>query len=111
MRCLWPGTCHNSDGLHGRKPWDYNQRTGSIDVPEKVFRIFPNPTTGKVTLDSNGVKIDGIHVYDMFGQKLYSDFESFTGQKTIDLPLLNGIFLIKPFSKSHFAAQKITIQN
>jgi arylsulfatase A-like enzyme len=99
------------DGVKARNLTGISTATGSIDAPEKQFRIFPNPTSGKVTLDSNGVKIDGIHVYDVFGQKLYSDFESFTGQKTIDLPLLNGIFLIKPFGKSYFAAQKITIQN
>jgi arylsulfatase A-like enzyme len=105
---------HNSihyDGVKARNLNGIPTTTGSIDAPQKQFRIFPNPTSGKVTLDSNGVKIDGIHVYDVFGQKLYSDFESFTGQKTIDLPLVNGIFLIKPFSKYQFPAQKITIQN
>ncbi len=105
---------HNSihyDGVKARNLTGIPTTTGSIDVPEKVFRIFPNPTSGKVTLDSYGVKIDGIHVYDMYGQNLYSDFGSFTGQKTIYLPFLNGICLVKPISTYHFPAQKITVQN
>jgi len=105
---------HNSihyDGVKSRNLTGITTTTGSIGVPEKQFRVFPNPTSGKVSLDSNGVKIDGIHVYDIFGQIFYSDFESFTGQKTIYLPRLNGIFLIKPFSQYHFPAQKIIIQN
>ena len=99
------------EGVKSRDLMKADLSTGSIQTPAKQFRIFPNPTSGKVTFDSNDVKIEGINVYDMFGQNLYIDFEPFTGQKTIDLPLVNGICLIKPISKYQFPIQKIIIQN
>jgi hypothetical protein len=98
------------DGVKTRNLTGTPLSTGSIDGPKKQFRVFPNPTSGKVTLESNDVKIEGIHIYDMFGQKIYSDFESFTGQKTINLPQLNGTCLIKPISKYPFLVQKIIVE-
>lgn len=98
------------DGVKARNLTGIPLSTGSIYVPKKQFRVFPNPTSGKVTLDSNDAKIEGIHVYDMFGQNIYSDFESFTGQKTIDLSLLNGICLIKPIGEYPFLVQKVIVE-
>jgi len=57
------------------------------------------------------MKVNGIMVFDSFGQNLHKDFNSFAGQKTIDLPLSYGICLIKQLSKYQFPIQKITIQN
>lgn len=84
--------------------------TGSIEGPVKQIRIFPNPTTGKVTIDSQQMKVDGIHIYDMSGISLYSDSESFTGERILELPLSNGVCLVQPISKYPMPAQKITIQ-
>ena len=99
------------DGVKARNLTGIPLSTGSIDVPKKQLRIFPNPTSGKVTIDSNDVEIEGIDVYDMFGLNLHSSLESFIGEKTIVLPLSNGSCLIKPISKYQFPAQKIIIQN
>jgi arylsulfatase A-like enzyme len=98
------------EGVKARNLMGTNLSTGSIDLPVKRLRIFPNPTSGKVTLDSNNVKIDGIGIYNLFGQAIYTDNESFTGLKTIDLPLTSGFCLIKPRSKYPFSAQKVTIE-
>jgi len=57
------------------------------------------------------MKIEGLDIFDLFGLSLYKDFESFIGQKTIDLPLSNGICLRKAISKYKFPTQKILIQN
>jgi arylsulfatase A-like enzyme len=84
--------------------------TGSIDSPKKQFRVFPNPASRKVTFDSYDVKIDGISFYNMLGQQIYSDSESFTGLKTIELPLYKGICLVKPISEYPFLTQKITVE-
>ncbi|HSM48236.1 MAG TPA: sulfatase/phosphatase domain-containing protein, partial [Draconibacterium sp.] len=104
---------HNSvhyEGVKNRNLTGIPLSTGSIVAPEKQFRVFPNPTTGKVTIDSNDVKIDGIHVADLLGQIVFSNTESFTGQKTIDLSLLNGIFLIHPYGEYPFQSQKLIVE-
>jgi arylsulfatase A-like enzyme len=104
---------HNSvhyEGVKNRNLTGIPLSTGSIVAPEKQFRVFPNPTSGKVTIDSNDVKIDGIHVSDLLGQIVFSNTESFTGQKTIDLSLLNGIFLINPYGEYPFQSQKLIVE-
>ena len=104
---------HNSvhyEGVKNRNLTGIPLSTGSIVAPEKQFRVFPNPTSGKVTIDSNDVKIDGIHVSDLLGHIVFSNTESFTGQKTIDLSLLNGIFLIKPYGEYPFQSQKLIVE-
>jgi arylsulfatase A-like enzyme len=104
---------HNSvhyEGVKNRNLTGIPLSTGSIVAPEKQFRVFPNPTSGKVTIDSNDVKIDGIHVSDLLGHIVFSNTESFTGQKTIDLSLLNGIFLINPYGEYSFQSQKLIVE-
>ena len=101
----------NYEGVKSRDLMKADLSTGSIQTPVKQFRIFPNPTSGKVTIDTNNVEIEGIHVYDMFGLNLYSNLGSFIGEKSIDIPLSNGSCLIKLISKYQFPAQKIIIQN
>ena len=99
------------EGVKSRDLMKADLTTGSIQPSSNRFRIFPNPTSGKITIDSNDVKIEGINVFDLYGQILFKNIESFTGQKIIELPLSNGICLIKPISKYSFPAQKIVIQN
>jgi arylsulfatase A-like enzyme len=104
---------HNSvhyEGVKNRNLTGIPLSTGSIVAPEKQFRVFPNPTSGKVTIDSNDVKIDGIYVSDLLGRNVFSDSEPFTGQKTIDLSLLNGIFLINPYGEYPFQSQKLIVE-
>jgi len=57
------------------------------------------------------MKVEGTKVFDRFGLNLYKDFESYICQKTIHLPLSNGVCLLKLISKYQFPAHKITIQN
>ena len=99
------------DGVKTRNLTGTPLSTGSIYKPEKQFRVFPNPSSGKVTLDSNDVIIDGIRVLDMFGHTVFTDSESFTGQKTIDLTPFNGLCLIKPISKYSLSGIKLIVKN
>jgi hypothetical protein len=98
------------DGVKSRNLMKADLSTGSIDIPIKQLRIFPNPTSGKVTIDSNNLKIEGIRAFDMFGQNIYSDNESFTGTKTIDLPLKSGVCMIKTLGEYSFLTQKIIVE-
>jgi len=98
------------EGVKSRNMMKADLSTGSINLKTKQFRVFPNPTSGKVTIDSNDVKIEGILAFDMFGQNIYSDNESFTGTKTIDLPLKSGVCMIKTLSEYPFQTQKIIVE-
>jgi len=104
---------HNSkfyEGVKARNLLGIDKNTGLIDRPLYQFRIYLNPASRKITVDSINRKIDGIFLYDMFGQKIYSDKESFTGLKTIDLPPYSGICFVKPIGEFPFKAQKVMVE-
>jgi arylsulfatase A-like enzyme len=73
------------------------------------LKVFPNPTSKYIIIDSNTERIDGIEIYDSNGRLVYSGKNSFTGSKKIEIDLKPGIYLIKAKSECHFAPQKIII--
>jgi hypothetical protein len=97
------------EGVKNRNLTGIPLSTGSIDVPEDRFRIFPNPASGQVTFDSYTAKIDGVEFYNVFGQKIYTYNHSFTGRETIDLPSFKGICMVKPLGMDSFSAMKLIV--
>lgn len=108
----WLKEHHSShyDGVKSRDLMKTDSSTGSIDWDKQQFRVFPNPTSGKVTLESFTEKIDGIGIYDLLGRVIYADKEAFSGQKTIDIPLKSGVCMIRPIGKYPFHTQKVIVQ-
>jgi arylsulfatase A-like enzyme len=98
------------EGVKARNLQGTNNTTGLIDRPLNQFRIYPNPASRKITIDSINQKIDEIYLYDMVGKKIYSDKESFTGLKTFDLPLYSGICLVQPIGEFPFKSQKVMVE-
>jgi len=98
------------EGVKNRNLTGADLSTGINDRPLSKFSIYPNPTSQKFTIDSVNQIIDGICLFNMSGQNIYCDNESFIGLKTIDLPLDSGIYLVQPMGKSPFTAQKILVQ-
>jgi arylsulfatase A-like enzyme len=75
-----------------------------------TFQLFPNPASNQVIVDSGTSKIDGIEIFDLSGQIVYSDHKSFTGRKSIDLQVKPGIYLVQLKSEYSFQAQKLLIE-
>lgn len=98
------------EGVKSRDLMKADLSTGSIDLNKKQFQVFPNPTSGKVTLNSYTEKIEGIGIYDLLGRVIYSDKETFSGKKTIDIPLKSGVCMIKPIGQYPFHAQKVIVE-
>jgi arylsulfatase A-like enzyme len=104
---------HHSKHYEGVKSRDLMKAdlpTGSIDINRMHFRVFPNPSSGKITIDSFSGRIDGIGIYDLLCRLIYSDNESFTGSKTICLPARSGICMIKAFGEYPFLTQKVMVE-
>ncbi|HWS00857.1 MAG TPA: sulfatase-like hydrolase/transferase [Prolixibacteraceae bacterium] len=104
---------HNSkhyEGVKNRNLLGTDLSTNLIDRHLSKFRIYPNPTSQQITIDSINQRIDGICLFNMCGQRIYCDYEAFTGLKTFDLPLDSGIYLVKPMGKYPFMAQKLTVE-
>ncbi|QBN17903.1 sulfatase-like hydrolase/transferase [Flavobacterium nackdongense] len=74
------------------------------------LKVFPNPTSKYLIIDSKTERIDGLEIYDSNGRLVYSEKTSFTGSKKIEIDLKPGIYLIKAKSDCYFAPQKIIIK-
>ena len=110
--CTWLKE-HNSshyNGVKSRNLTGIPLSTGSIDVPKKQFRVYPNPTSGKVTIDSNTEKIFEIGIFDLYGRVIFTDNESFSGTKTIDIPLKSGVCMIVAQGNFPYSTQKIMVE-
>ena len=84
--------------------------TESKNIPVNQFRVFPNPASNQITIDSNNLQINGIEIFDINGRVIYSDNLTFSGFKKIDLDLNPGVYLIKAKSEQSFLPQKLIIK-
>jgi arylsulfatase A-like enzyme len=98
------------DGVKTRNLTGTPLSTGSIDGAKKQFRVFPNPTSGEITLDSYSEIIDGIGIYDLLGRVIYTDKETFSGTRKINIPLRSGVCMIKPIGEYPFHTQKVVVE-
>lgn len=65
------------------------------DATESVFSMAPNPTTNAFTISSPNTRIDEIAIFNLIGQKVFS--ESFSGTSSEILNISNlesGIYLV-----------------
>jgi len=80
-----------------------NQTTGILEINSFKTTVYPNPTTGLITITANNV-IDIIEVYDITGKKI----ASFLNTNTINLNYLNeGLYIVKMYSKNEVSIQQI----
>lgn len=72
--------------------------------------IFPNPTSGKLTLEIKNNETGEIEFYNVFGKKIYSEQVS-SGRAKIDLSNHpNGIYFLNIKTEKESFTQKIIIQ-
>jgi hypothetical protein len=58
-------------------------------------RIYPNPTTGKLRIESGKLKIENVEIYDIYGRKL-SQFTFHDSQVEVDISHLpSGIYFLR----------------
>lgn len=75
-----------------------------------TLQLYPNPTTGIITLAATGYAIDKAEVYDVNGRMVKS-FAKADGLKTVDVSALTqGIYFLKVSSGDKTASQKIIKQ-
>jgi autotransporter-associated beta strand protein len=93
---VWDTSSIRRDGYLRVKKEEEPPSSGIISEKENLFNIFPNPTSGKLTIASNGNtgKIY-IHIRDIMGQLIYSEAYINEDLHTLDLQMLPpGSYLI-----------------
>jgi len=78
-------------------------------IPEPDYLIYPNPTSGSVTIEMNNAGIHRIEVYDMPGKRLVSKNVA-EDKVQLDLsPYTQGIYLIRLHTSTTVYTHKIIL--
>ena len=48
--------------------WEVLLHFGITDVKENSISIYPNPTTGKLTIDNGELRIENVEIFDIYGK-------------------------------------------
>ncbi len=72
--------------------------------------IFPNPTSGKISISSPRHEVKSIKIFDSTGCMVYSSANAFSGYKSIDLKLDKGIYLVKLTGDVPFVTHKLMLK-
>jgi photosystem II stability/assembly factor-like uncharacterized protein len=70
--------------------WDFDLGTSDAELN---ISIYPNPATDILTLETNGIQINAIEIYSLFGQLIMS--KNISNNQTIDLSDLSaGVYIV-----------------
>lgn len=83
---------------------------GIFDYKSVNFKVYPNPATNMITVNSSQNYVESISIIDLTGRIVYTNSESFTGTKSFNLTLAKGNYLVKLTGNMPFATQKLIIE-
>jgi hypothetical protein len=104
---------HNGNTTIRQEPGDFINRFTAREPEEqaKLFRIFPNPTTGIIYLEMEEPGVCSVTVFNLMGEKIFE--EEFSGVLRHQFNLSAypaGIYLIRVIIDDKIAAKKIVLQ-
>ena len=75
----------------------YKDETGIVEtLPATSLQIYPNPTTGQLTIKSEQLSITNIAIYDIVGKMVISSMPQQSQETTIDVSHLpSGIYYLR----------------
>ena len=63
---------------------------------ETSINIYPNPTTGQLTINSEQSTINNVEIFDVYGRKLLSHIANLTPHTVLNISHLpTGIYFVK----------------
>lgn len=69
--------------------------------------IYPNPSSGPVTIEPHNVNNAGVDVYDFTGRLVFST--QITGKTELNLDLIDGVYFFKISSGTFTTSKKILV--
>jgi hypothetical protein len=105
MDSLWVADCSGS--INFMESANYTYKTIDININENIddyeevanILVYPNPTSGQLTINNEQLIIDDVEVFDVYGRKQKAESrkgEKEKGEITIDITNLpTGIYFIK----------------
>jgi uncharacterized protein (UPF0128 family) len=74
---------------------------GMVTTTNYELRIYPNPTTGKLTMDNGERTIESIEIFDVLGQKLSTVNHQLSTHQIDISHLPTGVYLLKIYTKGN----------
>jgi Bacterial Ig-like domain (group 2)/Secretion system C-terminal sorting domain len=88
-------TARDGSGVFGTKDITVSLVTSVGNLEWSPLKIFPNPATNRLTIQSGPYFVNGIVICDLLGRTVLMNNEPFIGTKTIDLALEKGTYLVR----------------
>jgi hypothetical protein len=84
--------------------------TSAEAVEADVIKVYPNPASNKITIQTGQNHVESIRIIDLTGKTVYTDSESFAVTKSFNLSLEKGIYLVKITGSKPFSTRKLIIE-
>ncbi len=78
-------------------------KVGIEDHQLASLKIYPNPTTGQLKIESGALKVEKVQIFDLFGKKMFETSET---NFSIE-PFMPGIYLVRIQTTGGTATQKV----
>jgi len=101
-------TNHEGCELSGTMRFTYSD-VGIITPQKKEkIKVYPNPTTGELTMDNGQLTIGNVEVFDIYGRKQFSILNPQSSIKKINIShLTTGIYFIKITTEQGVITKKV----
>jgi hypothetical protein len=85
--------------------------TGIPDAFEAGVAVYPNPSSGKVTISSKS-PISGLEIYNLAGNRVYSDpkIKQQTSKEINLTAFPKGIYFVKVYTGTKSQIRKVVVQ-
>jgi len=78
-------------------------------LPE--IKVYPNPTTGELTIDNGQLTITKVEIYDVVGRKLFEQKENLTVLRSYDLTVFpSGLYFLRIQTEAGEVIKKVMKQ-
>jgi hypothetical protein len=80
------------------------ENVGITSLTKDKIRIYPNPTTGELQIESGQLKVENVEIFDIYGKKILSNFNI----NLIDISELQaGLYFVKVFTTQGNIVKKV----
>lgn len=75
---------------------------------DATFKVFPNPTSGEITLELNAGNNASLRITNLFGQEVYHQEQMNTGvQQQVQLPQAAGVYFVEITANGQRTVQRV----
>jgi len=85
-----------------------DKEVGIGEITNCELRIYPNPTTGELTIDNGQLTINNVEIFDIYGRKQLSIVHCQLSIKKMDISnLFSGIYFVKITTENEIIMKKV----